>query len=154
MISAKLDLKSFVVACLVVSIWVNASEIFRYFVIVMPTIRGALPTLPGVAPMDLAIFSIWGVWDTLLVVLTVFAYWLCVGRFGETLLSTVIAATFSWLLLFVLLWIAMVNMALAKPGLLLWTLPLSWLELVVACLIARTVFQRLGASPPRATPAG
>jgi hypothetical protein len=48
------------------------------------------------------------------------------------------------------LWIAMVNMALAKPGLLLWTLPLSWVELVVACAIARIVFARVTASPARA----
>lgn len=58
-----------------------------------------------------------------------------------------VAGTFSWMLLFVLLWIAMVNMALAKPSLLLWTLPLSWVELVIACAIARAVFKR-GAAPP------
>lgn len=147
---SKISLKNFVVVCAVVSLWVNASEIFRYFVIVIPDLRRTLFMVPNVAPMDVGVFSIWGVWDTLLVVLTVFAYWLCAGRFGETLRTAVAAGTFSWLLFFVLFWLAMMNMSLARPQLLLWTLPLSWLELVVASVLARLVFSRLDRAPSAA----
>jgi len=39
--------------------------------------------------------------------------------------------------IFVILWFGMLNMRMATPGLLAVALPLSWLEMVIAALIAR-----------------
>ncbi|RJF86385.1 hypothetical protein D3874_04550 [Oleomonas cavernae] len=130
-------LRAFVLTCLVVSIWVNASEIFRYFAFVMPMTRETLAMVPGVAPMDLTVFLAWGLWDTLLVAMTVAIYWLAAERFGEGWGIVVLAGTLSWLFFFALFWLAMLNMNLADTSTLAIALPWAWLELVVASAIAR-----------------
>ena len=48
-------------ALIVNFIWINASEVFRYFAFVMPMMREAFPMVPNVAPMNLPVFMIWGV---------------------------------------------------------------------------------------------
>ncbi len=137
--------KEFVVTTLLTSIWINISEVFRYFVFVMPEMRSFLSEISNVAPMNLTVFSIWGAWDTLLTGLTVFIFWLYAQKFGNRFRSIIISGTLSWALLFVLFWVAMVNMGLAKGALLLITLPLSWIELVVASFIASKLYSRYAA---------
>jgi hypothetical protein len=127
--------KKFITTVLITSIWVNISEVFRYFVIVMPQMRKDLSAIPNVAPMDWVVFSIWGVWDTILTAFIVFIAWLCFNVFGKSMKTILVAGTTCWLF-FLLFWIGMVNMNLAKPSLLLFTLPLSWIEMTVAAWIA------------------
>lgn len=134
--NARFPTRAFIWACVIVSVWVNASEVFRYFVFVMPMMRATLATVPGVAPMDLAVFLIWGVWDTLLVVMIVLFTWLYAQAFGASLRSAVIAGTLSWLFFFVLFWLALFNMNLAEPATLAVALPLAWFELVIASALA------------------
>jgi hypothetical protein len=64
--SNEFKLKRFIVVTLLVNIWVNVSEVFRYFVFVMPATRKFFSNVPGVAPMNWDVFSIWDVWDTIL----------------------------------------------------------------------------------------
>lgn len=117
-------------------VWINASEIFRYFVFVMPGMRAGLPELPGVAPMSLATFLSWGLWDALLILVVTGFCWLFLERFGERFGRDwrigVLAGTLVWAAVFGLLWLALFNMALAPPAVLAAALPLSWLELAVA----------------------
>jgi hypothetical protein len=80
---------------LLVSLWVNASEVFRYFVIVMPETRAFLSMVPNIAPMNLPVFLIWGVWDTLLTASIVFMFWLVSQAFGNNMRSVVIAGVAS-----------------------------------------------------------
>ena len=115
-----------------VSIWINISEIFRYFVIVMPAMRKYLTMVPGVAPMNLPVFLIWGLWDTLLTMAIVFISWLCANWYGKSRKAIFIAGTTCWATFFLLFWIAMVNMHLSSTSILIYTLPLSWLETTVA----------------------
>ncbi|HTQ29579.1 MAG TPA: hypothetical protein VMI53_00065 [Opitutaceae bacterium] len=136
------NLRKFVIVMLLVSIWVNASEVFRYFVFVMPGTRAFLFQVPGVAPMNWGIFAVWGTWDTILTIMVVFIYWLVAERFGHGLKSVLIASTASWTFFFVLFWVAMVNMALSSVTLPLIALPLAWLELFVASLISAKLFAR------------
>jgi hypothetical protein len=139
--SNKFNLKQFIVIALIASLWVHASEVFRYFIFVMPKFREFLSVLPDVAPMDLKVFAIWGFWDTLLTVFNVFVFWLYAQQFGSSIRSAMSAGTISWAF-FVLFWIAMVNMALSPTSLLLITLPLSWLEMVVTSMIASWLYER------------
>lgn len=134
------DLRKFIMVTLVTSIWVNISEVFRYFVFVMPEMRSSLAVVDGVAPMSISVFAIWGLWDTLLTALTVFMFWIYSQQFGNNLRSVVISASFSWAFLFVLFWLGMVNMGLASWSILAITLPLSWIELVVASYIASKMY--------------
>ena len=74
MINTDFNLKQFVVITLIVSIWVNISEVFRYFVFVMPSMRTYFAGRVGIAEMDLSIFAIWGLWDTVLTAVLVYGF--------------------------------------------------------------------------------
>ena len=134
--------KTFIVVVLWVSIWVNLSEVFRYFVIVMPETRAFLSMVPDIAPMDIKVFLIWGLWDTLLTASIVFMYWLVAGTFGHNHRSVIIAAVASWCFFFVLFWVGMYNMSLAEAGLAVIALALALLETLVASYIAFRLYRR------------
>ncbi|MEM7048566.1 MAG: hypothetical protein AAF604_02855 [Acidobacteriota bacterium] len=133
--------KALALTVLVVSLWINLSEVLRYFVIVLPAIRDHLAELPGAAAMSVPIFLVWALWDTLLVIFVVLLDWLTWERFGPGLTGLLSAATLAWML-FLLFWIAMVNMGLAPAALLPVVLSLAWLEMVVACWLARRCYRR------------
>ena len=134
--------RPFLVTVLIVSIWVNASEVARYFLLVMPAMREMLAVIPDVAPMNVPVFLIWGLWDTLLVVMAVSIYWLIAERFGSSARSAMVAGTLAFLFFFVLFWVGAWNMNLAQGWLLPVVLPWAWAEMVIACLIARWSFDR------------
>jgi hypothetical protein len=141
-LTAEFNIKKFIIIVLLVSIWVNASEVFRYFIIVMPETREFLATVPNVAPMDWGVFLIWGVWDTLLTALIVFMYWLVSCAFGHSARSVLIAGLSSWGFFFVLFWIGMFNMGLTTLNLAFIALPLALLETVVASYISYRLYTR------------
>ena len=118
-------------------VWINASEVFRYFAFVMPMMREALPGVVDVAPMNLPVFLIWGLWDTVLVVVTTTIIWLGLTLKGSSIGMTIAAGSFVWLTVFVILWLGLFNMNLATPEILGVALPLAWVEMVVAAFITR-----------------
>ncbi|MEM8674992.1 MAG: hypothetical protein AAGF83_14120 [Cyanobacteria bacterium P01_G01_bin.67] len=120
--NSEFNLRKFIIVTLIVSIWVNVSEVFRYFAIVMPAIRKFLVSVPNVAPMNWGVFSLWGLWDTVLTIM--------------------IASTASWTFLFVLFWVAMFNMALSSSTLALIALSLAWIEVFVASFISSKIFAK------------
>ncbi|MBV2150124.1 hypothetical protein KRZ98_17920 [Sphingobium sp. AS12] len=147
---AGFPMRSFLLTCVIVSIWVNTSEIFRYFVLVMPMTRETLAMVPDVAPMNLPVFLVWGLWDMLLTVMCVLLTWLYMQVFGANYRSAAIAGTLAWLFFFALFWIAMLNMNLAKPATAAVALPLAWVELVIAAVLA---VRLLPVPPERGSPA-
>lgn len=138
--STKFNIKQFILVTLITSLWVNASEVLRYFVLVMPSLRQSLAAIDEVAPMNWRVFAIWGGWDTLLTCLIVFMFWLFAQRYDNNLRSAIVSGTVSWLFFFVLFWVGMVNMGLADWSLLELALMLSWIELVVASVIAGKLY--------------
>ena len=118
-------------------VWINASEVFRYFAFIMPMMREALPGVVDVAPMNLPVFLIWGLWDTVLVVVTTTIIWLGLTLKGSSIGMTIAAGSFVWLTVFVILWLGLFNMNLATPEILGVALPLAWVEMVVAAFITR-----------------
>ena len=118
-------------------VWINLSEVFRYFIFVMPMMREALPGVPGVAPMNLGVFMIWGVWDTILVFCVTLLSWLFLERFGNSVRVAVAAGTFCWLAIFVILWLGLYNMNLTTAKIAATALPLAWLEMVIAAMVVR-----------------
>ncbi len=123
-------------------IWINLSEVFRYFAFVMPMMRDAFPVLPEVAPMNIPVFLVWGIWDTILVLSVCMIAWLSLDKFGTSIKSTVLIGTGIWASIFVILWLGLFNMNLATPQILLTALPLAWIELVVAVFIVRWAMLR------------
>ncbi|MEM7270916.1 MAG: hypothetical protein AAF401_16885 [Pseudomonadota bacterium] len=125
-------------------VWINASEVFRYFAFVMPMMRDALPGVPDAAPMDLTVFLIWGVWDTILVSAVTLLAWIALDRFGATSRNALAVGTGLWTAIFVILWLGLFNMNLAPASVLAVALPLAWVEMVVAALIVCWAIQRSG----------
>ena len=136
--------KDFLIITLLVSIWVNLSEVFRYFLIVRPQMHETLSVIPEVADMSLGIFFIWGLWDTLLTALFVFLFWLCARAFGNHFHTAILSGIVSWCFFFVLFWVGMANMNLASWWFTLIVLPLALIETLVAALIASKLYSRAG----------
>lgn len=137
--SKSFNLKQFIIIVLITSLWINASEVFRYFVFVMPMMK-EFWIGEEVAEMNATIFSIWGIWDTLLSAVLVFIVWLFCERFGNGIRSILTSATLVWLSIFVIFWVAASNMGLSDWGILLVALPLSWIEMVVGAWISSSLY--------------
>lgn len=127
---------------LITTLWINISETFRYFAFVMPVMREDLAMIPNIAPMNIIVFSIWGAWDTLLTFMVMWIVWLCMRQPGSKKRVALIAGTTLWVSFFVLFWVGLINMNLAKPNLALIALPLAWVEMVIAAWLARWSYER------------
>ena len=136
------NLKQFTIITLITSIWINVSEVFRYFVLVRPRVKSFFEDKAGIAEMDWGIFAIWGFWDTLLTAVLVFIFWLYSKSYGFNIKSVMISGTIVWSAVFVIFWVATANMGLSDWRILLITLPLSWLEMVVGAWIALKLFSK------------
>lgn len=126
---------AFLFTCIITTLWINASEVFRYFAFIMPMMQNYLAALPNVAQMNIPIFLVWGIWDTILTLAVTGFAWIYFDRFGSGFLSAIISGTLVWAGIFVILWLGLYNMNLANSAILSIALPLSWLEMVVAALI-------------------
>jgi len=140
MINQKFNVKQFAIITLIVSIWINISEVFRYFLLVMPRVKAFFPNKSGVAEMDLVIFSIWGIWDTLLTAVLVFVFWIYAKSFGNNRISILGSGIFVWLAVFVIFWVATANMGLSSWSILLITLPLSLFEMIVGAWLTSKLY--------------
>jgi len=133
-------IKDFLLNTLLVSVWVNASEVFRYFVIVRPEMHKTLSAIPNVADMNLGIFLIWGAWDTLLTGLFVLLFWLSAQVLGNNTRTIMVSGFVSWCFFFVLFWVGLANMNLSSWGFLLIVLPLALLETMVAAFLTSWLY--------------
>lgn len=136
------NFKHFVIITLLTSIWINISEVFRYFVLVMPRVKSFFDDKEGIADMDLEIFAIWGFWDTLLTGVLVFVFWLYSRVFGSSNRAVLISGTIVWSAVFVIFWVAIANMGLLEWEILWIALPLSWLEMIVGTWIASKLYKK------------
>ncbi|MEO9516819.1 MAG: hypothetical protein ABJH45_07860 [Paracoccaceae bacterium] len=116
-------------------LWINISEVFRYFVFIMPMMRDTFPDIPGVAPMNITVFLIWGVWDTILVLAATLIPWICFDRFGSSLRHAMLVGTGVWATVFVILWLGLWNMNLTTLAIVGVALPLALIEMLGAALI-------------------
>ncbi|MEO1011692.1 MAG: hypothetical protein AAFX53_10330 [Bacteroidota bacterium] len=140
MIYQRFVLKQFVRITLLVSIWINISEVFRYFVLVRPRVKAFFDNKEGVAEMDWVIFTIWGFWDMLLTGILVLIFWLYTKSSENNNKSILVSATLVWFSVFVIFWVATANMGLSDWSILWITLPLGWLEMVVGAWMASKLY--------------
>lgn len=117
------------------AVWINASEIVRYFAFVRDMMQRAFPQVPDIVPMSLPIFLSWGVWDTLVLLVVTGFTWMYLDRFGGGARNALVAGTLVWLAIFVVLWLGLFNMDLATARIALTALPLAWIEMAIAALI-------------------
>ncbi len=126
-------------------VWINFSEVVRYFLIVRPMLQEALVGQGGVAPMNLGIFALWGIWDMVLIAAATGFYWLWQDRFGEGARQILLASVAFTVTIFGLIWLGVANMGLAPYTMIAAALPLAWLEQAIACWIV--VWSRRRAQP-------
>ncbi len=134
-------IKQFIYITLITSIWINLSEVFRYFVFVGPMTQDYFNHKSGIAEIDPIIFSIWGIWDTLLTGIMVYITWLFLNKHGYTSKSIIASGTLVLLTIFVIFWIATANMGLSNWSVLFITLPLSWIEMVIGAWIVSHLYK-------------
>jgi len=134
--------RAFVMAAIWAGLWINLSEVVRYFLLVRPMMQEAFPMVADIAPINVPIFLSWIVWDTVLVFAASFIVWLFLERFGDSTRHAVLAGTFVWAAIFVILWLGLLNLGLANQQLLMVALPLAWLELVIAAIIIKLCRER------------
>lgn len=113
-------------------VWINLSEVVRYFAFVMPMMREALPGVPDAAPMSVPVFLVWGLWDMILITVVTAVAWVLLGQFGRRIQAVFTIGTGIWLGIFGILWLGLFNMNLAPWSVLAVALPLAWLEMVIA----------------------
>jgi hypothetical protein len=135
--------RSFYLVLLAAYVWINVSEVFRYFAFVMPMTRVAMSAVPDVAPMSMLIFLIWGFWDTLLFAVVAFIAWLFYEKFGDGIPNALAAGTLLWAAIFCILWLGLYNMNLTVARVPLTALPLAWIEMVVAVTILERAWPHL-----------
>ncbi|NVE94552.1 hypothetical protein [Altererythrobacter lutimaris] len=123
-------------------IWINVSEVARYFLVVRPLLRSHFPDQPQIGAMNHQIFAIWGVWDLVLILAAIGFYWLWLERFGQSLRQLIAASLAFTLTVFGLLWIGVANMGLAPFSMVLAALPLAWVEQLIACWIVAWSIRR------------
>jgi len=139
----KFVLKDFIVISLITSIWVNISELIRYFGYERPQMQDYFPSIPNMGRIwDMQIIFVWGFWDTLITFLYVFLFWLCAQVFGNNRKSVLISGFMSWAFGFVLYWVASANMYLASWSSLPVVLSMAFFETLVASYIASRLYLR------------
>jgi len=135
----------FLSALIVNFIWINLSEIVRYLWVVRPMLQAAYPGQAHVAPMDFAVFALWGIWDMLLILGATGFFWLWLDKFGAQWQQIVLASLGFTLTVFGLIWLGVANMGLAPYAIIVVALPLAWVELVISCYIVSVFYQRVQA---------
>ncbi len=119
------------------ALWINASEVARYFILVMPMMRAKLPGVDNVAPMNVWIFLSWGAWDTVLLIFSTFVTVLWLTVFGDGIKTAIAAGAAIWAGVFCIFWLGMLNMNLATMNILVAALPWALIEMIAAALITR-----------------
>jgi hypothetical protein len=115
--------------------WINASEIWRYLVIVKPMLHETFPGRTDIAPFDVPTFALWSIWDTWLIVTATGFYWLYMNWAGRGIKQALTAATLFTITTFGLIWLGVYNMGLL-PARFIWSaLPLAWIEQAIAAAI-------------------
>lgn len=135
MIHAAFPWRAFLLTCVLTGLWINVSEVARYFLVVLPMLRDAFPQLDNVAPISWPVAAIWALWDTVLVLSATGFIWIYLDRFGTSHANALKAAVLFWAAAFCLLWVGVNNMGLATPGIAAAALPLALLEMYLTSLI-------------------
>jgi hypothetical protein len=134
--------KKFIIISLIASIWQQASQFARYWFVVKKEMQTNLSIVPNVAIIDIPIFIIWGVWVTLITMLIVFLHYLYIEKYGKSISSILISATISWIFFYVLFWVGMAQMNLARWAFVPYVLVLAWVETVITVFIADKLFKK------------
>lgn len=127
--------RNFWTALIANSVWINASEIWRFLVVIRPMLQATYPGRSDIGPFTLPVFVSWSVWDTVLIFAATGFYWLYINWAGRSVRNALVVATYFTVTIFGLIWLGVVNMGFVPPSFIWAALPLAWIEQAVAALI-------------------
>jgi hypothetical protein len=134
--------RKFITISLLASIWQQFSQFLRYLFIVKKEVQATLSTVPNVAIIDVPIFIIWGLWVTVITLLIVFVHYLYTEKFGRSIYSTLVSGTISWMFFYLLFWVGLAQMNLARWQFVPYVLILAWIETIITVFIADKLFKK------------
>ncbi|MEO1405642.1 MAG: hypothetical protein AAFV54_04030 [Pseudomonadota bacterium] len=140
------ELRAFWLALGLNFIWINASEVWRYFQVVRPVLLEDFAGNTAIGAITPGIFASWMVWDTILIVAATGFYWMWLSRFRYGLGQAVIASLAFTVTIFGLIWIGIVNMGFVGAHFIWTALPLAWIEHIVAAAITYGAIKRVSAT--------
>jgi len=123
-------LKSTILPILLATIWISISEFARNEFLVKSYWTDHYKKLGLIFPSEPVNGAIWGVWSLLFAI----AIFIISKKF--TLWQTTLL---SWFVGFVMMWVVIGNLGVLPYGLLLYAIPLSFLEAFVAVLIIKKI---------------
>lgn len=127
--------KAFWHALLLCFIWINLSEVARFFLLIKPMLHDAFPNAAHIGAVTPLIFASWMVWDTILILAATGFYWMYLSQFGQSLKIALLGASAFTVSVFGLVWLGIVNMGLAPIDFIWAALPLAWIEQATAALL-------------------
>ncbi|MEM6900912.1 MAG: hypothetical protein AAF583_14230 [Pseudomonadota bacterium] len=138
--------RAFWLALLLNFIWINVSEVWRYFQIVRPMLLETFPDQVGIGAVTPGIFVSWMVWDTILILAATGFYWLWLAKFRLGPLHVILSSLCFTVTVFGLIWLGIANMGLAPPRFIWSALPLAWIEQAVAAALTLWSIRRVAQS--------
>jgi hypothetical protein len=134
--------KAFISITLLTSIWQQISQFLRYLFVVREEVQSNISCMPNVAIIDVPIFIIWGLWVTLFTGLVVFTHYLYVEKFGKSTFAIFATGTMAWSFFYVLFWVGLAQMNLARWQFVPYVLFLAWVETIITVFIADKLFKK------------
>lgn len=120
--------KKTILPILLATIWISLSEFVRNEFLLKSHWTDHYQKLGLVFPSEPINGAVWGLWSLLFAI----AIYIIAKKFS--LIQTTLLA---WLVGFVLLWVVIANLGVLPYGLLIFAIPLSLLEAVLACFIIK-----------------
>jgi hypothetical protein len=120
------QLKNVILPILLATVWISISEFIRNEFLLKTFWTEHYKGLGLIFPSGSVNGAVWGIWSLLFAI----AIFIIVSKF--TLLQTTFL---SWFIAFVMMWLALGNLGVLPYGLLLYAIPLSFIESFLAALI-------------------
>ena len=119
-----------IITVMVTGLWVNGSEFFRNEVLLKPYWTEHYRKLGLIFPSDAVNGIVWMIWGFM------FAFIMFILSQKYSLLATILI---SWLVGFVLMWLVLWNLLVLPDGLLLYAIPLSFLEAFIGAILCKKI---------------
>lgn len=132
----RIVMKNYLLAILGAGIWMNISEFVRNELLIKHVWINGFKEIGLAFPSAPINGGVWGLWALIFVAALAFL---------TTKLNILQSTIISWVIGFVLLWIAMWNMGILPSGLLYWAAPWSFVEVYVAAFICSRILGKQSA---------
>jgi len=125
--------KNTIVPILLAGIWINLSEFFRNEVLIKQVWISHYENMGLVFPAQALNGIVWMIWGFLLAI----AIFIVSKKYNLWQTTFLV-----WFIAFLMLWVVMWNLLVLPSGILLYAVPLSFIEVFVATLLCKWLFDK------------